>query len=138
MLTFFWFCKRYGKPAITAEYIDCLVGAKAIKAAKKSFTKVYVVITAHRFFAMSVSKILKKPEILLDAHLLELRVLQNNQPNRVYLLFDGKVCFSSRRFSLLLICFCCETLGARNRVVDSARCCVCCDAAHCSGKDHSG
>jgi hypothetical protein len=82
--------QKYGKPAIIQEYIDALVGPKAIKASKKSFSKVYVVFTAHRFFAMSVSKILKKPEILLDAHLYDLRLLQNNQPNRVYLMFEGK------------------------------------------------
>ncbi len=84
---------KYGRQPISAEYIEALVGPKAIKASKKSFSKVYVVVTAHRFFAMSVSKILKKPEVLLDAHLYELRVLQNNQPNRVYLQFDGKVCY---------------------------------------------
>ncbi len=64
-------------------------GAKAIKS-KKGFSKVYVVVTAHRFFAMSVSKILKKPEIQLDVPLLDLRVIQNSQANRVVLQFEGK------------------------------------------------
>jgi hypothetical protein len=82
---------KYGKAPIFSEYIDSLVGPKAISAKKKSFAKVYIVVTAHRFFAMSVSKILKKPEVLLDAPLFDLRMLQNNQPNRVYLQFDGKV-----------------------------------------------
>ncbi len=67
----------------------CAPGAKAIKS-KKGFSKVYVVVTAHRFFAMSVSKILKKPEIQLDVPLLDLRLISNAQANRVVLQFDGK------------------------------------------------
>lgn len=43
-----------------------------------------------RLFQKSVSKILKKLEVLIDAHLYDLKTIVNSQANRLHLVFDGK------------------------------------------------
>lgn len=99
-----------------SEYYECLLGNKAIKNRKSKVrerrererarerkrhqllaidaelqaTRMYVVLTNHRFFAMSVSKILKKLEVAIDCHWYDLRVIGNTQGNRLFLQFDGK------------------------------------------------